>query len=133
MGKTKIMKKEQKTKEAGKTSLSAIFLAIACAIATSFGHVLFKLGSKSASFDLSLLTNHYIIAGFALYALGFLLLVLAFKHGELSVLYPVVALSYIWVILLSSLLLKEQINAFKWLGSIIIIIGISLIGKGSRK
>jgi uncharacterized membrane protein len=51
----------------------------------------------------------------------------AVKHGELSVLYPFVATSYIWANLLAMKYLDEKMNKLKWLGIVFIIIGVGLI------
>jgi uncharacterized membrane protein len=61
-----------------------------------------------------------------------LLFIPALKGGDLSVLYPFVALAYIWVSLLSVKFLGEKMNKFKWLGIALIIIGVSFIGIGSN-
>ena len=76
-------------------------------------------------------TNYHLFGGVGLYAIGTILFIPALKGGELSVLYPFVALNYIWVSLLSVKFLGEKMNRFKWLGIALIIIGVSFIGLGS--
>ncbi len=96
--------------------------------------ILYKIGSARLSLDLyALLTNVPIIAGLFLYFIGALLLVWALKKGELSILYPFLALSYVWVPLFSTLFLPvpERMNALKCSGVAVIIAGVSLIGLGS--
>jgi len=56
----------------------------------------------------AILTNFWLLAGYALYGLNTLLLVLALRDGELSMLYPVIALTYVWVTLLCYTLLGER-------------------------
>jgi len=58
------------------------------------------------------------------------ILVIALKHGELSVLYPIIAMSFVWVSFLSIIFLNEIMNIWKWAGVITIILGICFIGKG---
>ena len=41
------------------------------------------------------------------------------------------ALVYVWVSLLSMFFLKEKMNKTKWLGVILIILGVTLIGLGA--
>jgi undecaprenyl phosphate-alpha-L-ara4N flippase subunit ArnE len=60
-------------------------------------------------------------------------LVLALREGELSVLYPIIALTYVWVTLASYVRLHEPPNAFKNLGVAAIIAGVVVISRGSRK
>ena len=67
-----------------------------------------------------------------LYIVGGILIIVALRGGEVSVLYPIIATSYIWVSFLSIYFLGEVMNAYKWLGVISIIAGIALIGYGSK-
>ena len=60
-------------------------------------------------------------------------MIISFRGGDVSVLYPIVATSYIWVSFLSIYFLNEAMNFFKWLGIFTIILGIALIGYGSNK
>jgi len=113
--------------------LWAIGLIITATLIGAFGPILLKKASaKKLSSIKSLSTNYYLFGGVALYALGTLLFIPALKGGDLSVLYPFVSLSYIWVSLLSVKFLGEKMNKFKWLGIALIIIGVSLIGIGSN-
>ena len=66
-----------------------------------------------------------------MYALGTVLFIPALKGGDLSILYPFVALTYIWVSLLSVKFLGEKMNFMKWMGISLIIVGVSFIGIGS--
>ena len=114
------------------TQLWAIGLVISATLVGAFGPILLKKASaKRLSKLSSLVTNYYLIGGVALYAIGTLLFIPALKGGDLSVLYPFVALVYIWVSLLSVKFLGEKMNKFKWLGIALIIIGVSFIGIGS--
>jgi undecaprenyl phosphate-alpha-L-ara4N flippase subunit ArnE len=111
----------------------AIALVAFCTLLTAGGQLLFKLGLNRLDLSLfGMITNYYLIMGFVFYGLGAIILVIALKYGELSVLYPVVALSFVWVAILSSLFLEEVIGPFKILGIGGIILGVSAIGRGSN-
>jgi multidrug transporter EmrE-like cation transporter len=73
------------------------------------------------------------MGGLSLYGLSTLLLVLALRDGELSMLYPVIALTYVWVTLLSFLIFHDRVNPFKLLGIAIIVTGVGILGRGQRK
>ena len=110
----------------------SVGLVILATIVGAFGPILLKKSSsKSLSKISSLIKNYELFGGIALYAAGTLLFVPALKGGDLSVLYPFVALTYIWVSPLSVKFLQEKMNKFKWLGIMLIIIGVSFIGIGS--
>ncbi|MEK6938985.1 MAG: EamA family transporter [Nanoarchaeota archaeon] len=112
----------------------AIWLAIICTIFTSVGQVLWKLGLAQIEFtNLWTLINVPFIFGFISYGLGAIFMLLAFKYGELSLVYPFIAASYVWVILLSLYLFSDVMNWWKWLGVIIIILSVCLLGYGSSK
>ena len=117
-----------------KTKPIAIVTIILCTIFTTAGQLFLKMGvNNNFSFEIiSLITNFPLIFGFISYALGGLLLIYSLRHGELSVIYPFIALSFIWVSLLSIFILKESMSITNWLGVFIIIIGVSLIGKGGK-
>ena len=113
--------------------LWAIGLVISATLIGAFGPILLKkASSKKLSNIRELSTNYSLLGGVALYGLGTLLFIPALKGGDLSVLYPFVALSYVWVSLLSVKFLGEKMNKFKWAGIALIIMGVSLIGFGSR-
>ena len=114
------------------TQLWVIGLVVLATLVGAFGPILLKKASaKSLSKISSLATNYHLFGGVSLYAIGTILFIPALKGGELSVLYPFVALSYIWVSLLSVKFLGEKMNRIKWFGISLIIIGVSLIGFGS--
>ena len=113
--------------------LWAIGLVITATLIGAFGPILLKKASAKRLSNLtSLMTNYHLFGGVFLYAIGTLLFIPALKGGDLSVLYPFVAVAYIWVSLLSVKFLGEKMNKFKWLGIALIIIGVSLIGIGSQ-
>ena len=114
------------------TQLWSIGLVILATFVGAFGPILLKKASaKKLSKIKSLATNYHLFGGVSLYAIGTLLFIPALKGGDLSVLYPFVALSYIWVSLLSIKFLGEKMNKFKWIGIGLIIIGVTFIGLGS--
>lgn len=117
-----------------RTPLWSIFLVAGCTILTSLGQLLFKLGmNRFASSVVGVLTNFHLLGGLLFYGFGALGLIVAFKYGEMSVLYPVVSLSFIWVALLSFFFLNEQIRTFEVVGLFMILVGVTMIGKGSRE
>jgi len=113
-------------------NLKPILLVIACTVFTSLGQIFWKLGVNG--FLLSeVFTNFNLILGFVFYGIGLILLVMALKFGDLSLLYPFIALSFVWVALMSHFFLAEKLNLIKGLAIIVIIAGVSLIGYGGRK
>ena len=78
----------------------------------------------------SLLTNWALWGGLALYGISTGLLILALRDGELSLLYPVISLTYVWVTVLSVTVFDERLTMAKAVGISIIVLGVGLLGKG---
>ena len=115
------------------TKLWAALLVLFTTLLTSSAQLLYKLGVPNLTFDIiGIITNYYLLGGIFLYAIGGILIILSFRGGEVSVLYPIFATSYIWVSLLSVKYLGEIMNAYRWIGVASIIAGIALIGYGSK-
>ena len=128
------------------TQLWAILLVLGACVIGSFGPILIKKGvnrqkalptsqkkglAKIIGLALSLAFNWRIVAGIAVYGISSILFIPALRGGDLSVLYPLVASSYIWVSIWSVLFLKERMSAMKMAGIVLIIAGISCIGIGA--
>lgn len=114
-----------------KTQLWAILLVFIGTIIGSFGSLYFKLGAKDLNFNIKKqLKNYRLMLGFLLYGTSAIFYIIALRGGELSVIYPLVSLAYIWVILLSIKILKEKMNLLKWLGIGGIALGVFFIGLG---
>jgi len=112
----------------------AIGLVIVCTLFTSFAQIFYKFGADRLSFDIfSIITNWPIIIGIILYGTAAVLLIIALSAGEVSVLYPIIATSYIWVSLLSMYFFGEVINLYKWIGMIFIFFGVIMVAKGGKK
>ena len=114
------------------TQLWAVGLVISATLIGAFGPVLLKKASaKKLSTINSLITNYHLFGGVTLYGVSTILFIPALKGGDLSVLYPFVALTYVWVSLLSVRFLNEKMNKMKWIGITFILMGVTFIGLGS--
>ncbi len=82
-----------------------------------------------AHFFLKACTNPYIIAAALLTIITGLTWLLAISKAELSHIYPFMALSYVLVALFSFLIFKEDVNALRWAGIVVICIGVFLVSR----
>jgi len=115
-------------------------LAIACAaIIQVVGQLLIKQGASQLGESPSLLqtligmfTILPLFSGYACYGLFTVIMVLALKHAELSVLYPIMSLTYVWLPLISVFWLGEAINAPIIAGIAVITLGVAVLGRGEK-
>lgn len=114
------------------TQLWAMLMVAAAAFIGGFGPIFLKKGALKFNLNpLKQIKNGNMLLGILFYALSTLLFIPALKGGELSVLYPIVSLGYVWTTLLAVWLLKEKMSWMKWLAIAIIILGVSLVGLGA--
>tara|TARA_Y100000310_G_C20689917_1_gene821561 strand:- start:933 stop:1280 length:348 start_codon:yes stop_codon:yes gene_type:complete len=112
------------------TELWAVGLVLLAALGGSFGPIFLKKASGRMRLSLRSLFDPYLLIGLLFYGLGTVLFIPALKGGDLSVLYPLISTTYIWVSLWSMWMLGEKMNSLKWIGVALIIGGVSLIGLG---
>jgi len=86
----------------------------------SFSTLFFKLGaSQSINFK-----NKKLMYAVALAAVSFVVYIYALKQAPLTFIYLTASISYLWVIILARLILKEKINKYKVIGLSLLILGI---------
>ncbi|MHB1001265.1 MAG: EamA family transporter [Armatimonadota bacterium] len=97
-----------------------------------------RMGSISGShsvqsglmYSLKAIFTPYVFSGLALYAVSALIWLRILKMVNLSFAYPMISLSYVLVVLLSALILKERVPLITIAGLVFICVGVSLIGAG---
>lgn len=116
-----------------KTPVESMWLVLLAGFIGSFGAVLLKAGSAKLHLGLRyLFLNYRLAGGVVLFVTSSYFFVLGVRRGELSVLYPLVALGYLWTLLWSRLFFKEPVTRNKVVGIALILIGIGFIGFGNR-
>jgi undecaprenyl phosphate-alpha-L-ara4N flippase subunit ArnE len=114
-----------------KKKIHVLLSVIACTLFTALGQFLMKRGAENLTVH-GLLTNFYLIFGVIAYGLGAVLIIYVFKQSNLSSIYPLLSLSFIWVALISLIILKENLSIVHYAGMILIIIGVVLVNKGAK-
>lgn len=115
-----------------KTPVSSVVLVLVSSFIGSFGSVFLKLGAEHMKGSIAaLIKNYWLALGIALYLLSSVLFVMGVAQGELTILYPMVAIGYIWTILWARLFFKEPFTVAKIGGLIMIIFGVALINFGN--
>ncbi|MEE9553118.1 MAG: SMR family transporter [candidate division Zixibacteria bacterium] len=118
--------------------MTLIILMIFVIVLNVCGHVFLKVGMNQVGeiggrsigeFAISSIANKFVILGLAGYvsSVGGYIAVLSKTH--LSVAYPILmSTGYALVVLASFLFLKEPFGTIKWVGLVLIMLGVLLIG-----
>jgi drug/metabolite transporter (DMT)-like permease len=119
-------------------SLALIFLSVLIGV---FGQLSLKTGmthvgridAAALHQPLQLLwkifTTPIILAGVAMYVVGTLIWLVVLSRLDLSFAYPLVATTYVFTPLLANLLLHEQIPGLRWVGIVVILIGVVIVAR----
>ena len=109
--------------------ISIIFYLLA-AFLGALGQYLYREGAAQVQISnpLSLITNAKILLGVACYVGVMLLFIVGLKKGgQLTVLYPIYATTFIWAALIGVLVLGENLTLFRILGTALIILGVIFV------
>jgi multidrug transporter EmrE-like cation transporter len=136
----------QTTDQAAHGRTNPVYLVLGCTVFAAAAQVLMKFGAMHtmpaislsnpasvATFLTALLANWQLLLGYSLHACNAFLLILALRDGELSMLYPIIALTYVWVNLLSMYFFHEHLNWWKSVGILLVIGGVAMMGRASSR
>jgi len=108
-----------------------MLLVVFASVIGSFGAVFMKFGALKLELTvMGMLRNWHLAAGITLYLLSTVFFMAGIKNGELTVLYPMVSLGYIWTLAWSRIFFKEPITKFKIIGLAMILSGIVVLNMG---
>jgi len=116
----------------------SVLIVVACTLMGAAAQVLLKLGASQLSHAslvatfMSIFTVPTLFVGYCLYGIFAMLMVYALRHGELSILYPVIALTFVWVSILSAMIFHETMTPIKIAGIVVIVGGVAVLGLGSK-
>lgn len=77
-------------------------------------------------------TSPFVFGGLLFYAVSLLIWLVVLSKVDLSLAYPLISLSYVFVILSSWLFLHEPLNMFRIFAVVFIMIGVTLLGQSAR-
>ena len=111
--------------ESFRKNKKGILLMLISSVCACVGQLLWKLAAEQGFI--------FTIAGFAVYGIGALVMILAYRYGKLSVLQPVLSMSYVLSIFLAAIVLKEEITLLKVIGTLVIIAGVVFVAGGDAE
>ena len=119
----------------------AVWIIIAGTFLVAVAQLLIKSGANQLALSghtglvgtaVGILTIPPLFAGYCLYAVFAVMMVYALRHGEMSVLYPLISLGFVWVAILSVLIFHEGLSPMKAGGIAMIVAGVAVLGRGSK-
>lgn len=102
-----------------------ILLMLLSSIFVCTGQLLWKLANGTLSL--------YLVLGFVCYGTGALIMLVAYRFGSLSVLHPMLSMSYVFSTVLGIVVFSEDVNILRILAVISILLGVIFIGGGDEK
>jgi len=109
-----------------------MLLVICASVIGSFAAVFLKMGAAKLKEGLRYIVNLKLAFGIFLFLASSIPFLIAIKHGELSVLYPMVSFSYVLTLFWSKLFFGESITSGKVGAIAVILCGLVCIGLGAQ-
>lgn len=115
------------------TPASSMLLVLLASVLGSFASVLLKAGANHLHRDRDRLQRAALRlgGGVALFGSSSVVYAAAVTKGSLTVLYPIVSMSYVWTLLWGRLFFHEKINRLKVCGVTLILAGVFSIASGA--
>ena len=117
--------------------MSVLIIVLACVTLGVFGQLMMKKGLNMIDVisikDLfstkvfSIVFQRFVFIGIVLYLLASLLWLVALSQEELSFVYPLIAIGYIFTAILSKFFFNESLTIFRFFGILLICGGVYLI------
>jgi len=117
-------------KDKNKKVLTAFLIMVFSTLFTAGGQIFLKLSSAEISLNWLSLLNLNLFLGFVVYGIATFTMLYAFKLADLSLMYPLISLSFIWVLLIGYFLFNEPITLLKTTAIIFIMVGAVFMKKG---
>ena len=114
-----------------KTPFYSMLLVLLASVIGSVSAVFFKAGAARLHRQLStLLLNWRLMVGVGIALVSSYCFVLAVRQGELTVLYPLVSLGYVWTLFWSRVFFQEPFTRRKFFGLGLILLGTAFLALG---
>ncbi|MEA2016408.1 MAG: EamA family transporter [Actinomycetota bacterium] len=91
-----------------------------------------NFGSVTALRELftGVIRSPMVIGGLFMYVISAAIWLIVLSSVDLSFAYPFIGFTYVMVLILSKFILKEDVNPIRWIGAIIITVGVVVISRG---
>ncbi|HLV79965.1 MAG TPA: DMT family transporter [Chthonomonadaceae bacterium] len=118
--------------------MKVLAIMLCAVLAVSIGEAMLSRGMKQSNAlaggwwpqARGIVTNGHVLLGVLFMAVFFGLYMLALKRADLSFVLPLTALSYLFGALLAKLYLGEAVTPVRWVGALVITLGVVIVGLG---
>ena len=110
----------------------SMLMVFGASVVGSFGMAFLKMGAGRLTKSIWSFLNARLVFGVVLFLGSSVLYVAGIKGGQLSVLYPMVSLGYIWGLLWAKIFFNEPLTKQKFAGLGLILLGVFFVGLGSQ-
>jgi len=123
--------------ESFRKNKKGILLMLVAAVCACVGQLLWKMaaqfGGVTEIAGIEIEGLGYMLAGFCVYGVGAIVMVLAYRYGKLSVLQPMLSMGYVLSIFLAGAVLHESVTLIKCIGVLVIIAGVVMVAGGDEE
>ncbi len=98
------------------------YLAAIVAVLISVAQYFLKTGANALP-----KFNFFLVVGLLLYVIAMPILVFSLIFGEISYVYPILALSFIFVSLIAVFVFGEALSVVNWIGVVLIAAGVAIV------
>jgi drug/metabolite transporter (DMT)-like permease len=117
-----------------------VVVILIATVLVAVGEILLSAGMKQVGKDgheglrmvLAAIANPLVWGGMLLSAAFFGMYLLTLSWADISYVMPFTALSYLFVAVMASHWLHEQVTPARWIGTLLIVVGVIIVGFGER-
>jgi undecaprenyl phosphate-alpha-L-ara4N flippase subunit ArnE len=112
--------------------MRSMILVFVASVIGSFGMAFLKMGANLLTRSIWSFLNTKLLIGIALFLGSSAFYAMGIKGGQLSVLYPMVSLAYVWGLVWAKIFFNEPLTKQKFAGLGLILLGVFFVGLGSQ-
>lgn len=127
--------------EPGISRTQVVVVILFATVCVAVGETLLSVGMRQANragveglrMIAFALSNRFVVGGTMLMLVYFALYALALSWADISYVLPFTALSYLFVAGMAKYCLQESVTPTRWLGTLLIVLGVIVVGFGERR